>query len=437
MWIFAALSLVVAAYALALWRQNRRLRSDEPPVVWSWIPYLGSTLQFAADAYGFVSKQNALTGSSAFTIVLAGERTTFVCDDRLAKELLKKVAMFSFAPVAAEIMESVFGLTSKEALDFDEQFSQQVHRMYREYLLRDSLSPRIDAALDATLDQENEVVGDLYGDFVFRALWDSVVSAVFGNESPLLGARKDFLVLDESFPLLAAGMPLPKAVRARDRLLSLFFEGDYEAGASEFIKRRASMFREVLSDDRRVEASSQLAILWAVVANTAPTAFWALYFLLDNRLKRNKPLITEDDYDSVITEALRLASGSLTVRRAVASDAKLGSFSIRKGDRVAIFPTIRHMNPDVFVDPNTFDHTRHQQEDPPPVTPFGGGISMCPGRIVAATTIKLFLRKVNDKFDITLHDRDNTPAFDISRVGLGVYPPLGKVSATVLRKTKG
>lgn len=421
----------MAAYALVLWRQHRRLRSDEPPVVWSWAPYLGSTLQFAADAYGFVSKQHALTGSSAFTIVLAGERTTFVCDDRLGKELLKKASTFSFAPVAAEIMEKVFGLTSREALEFDEQFSQQVHRMYREYLLRDSLSGRVDTALEATLEGENDMVGDLYGDFVFRALWEAVVSAVFGEQSPLLGARKDFLVLDESFPLLAAGMPLPKAVQARDRLLSIF-GGDYDQGASEFIRRRASMFREALSD-RRVEASSQLAILWAVVANTAPTAFWALYFCLVHQ-KQSGISLAEDDYQAVITEALRLASGSLTVRRAIASDAKLGSFSIRKGDRVAIFPTLRHMDPDVFVDPKKFDHTRHQQEDAPAVTPFGGGVSMCPGRIVAATTIKLFLKKVQDKFDITLHDQSTTPDFDISRVGLGVYPPRGKVPATVAKK---
>ena len=110
--------------------------------------------------------------------------------------------------------------------------------------------------------------------------------------------------------------------------------------------------------------------------------------------------------DSAIREALRLSSGSLTVREVLESftlETRGGSYDIRKGDRVCLAPFITHRDPEIFEDPLAYRHDRFYIASgvkqffkggarvPLPLMPFGAGVSMCPGRFFAINEIKLFV----------------------------------------------
>lgn len=66
---FAVLAFVW--YGLALVGQHRTVRRDEPPVVWSWFPFIGSAVSFGSDTIGFIRAAREAHGP-AFTVIIAG-----------------------------------------------------------------------------------------------------------------------------------------------------------------------------------------------------------------------------------------------------------------------------------------------------------------------------------------------------------------------------
>ena len=73
------LAAVGLAYLLAILWQNRRY-SGEPPVVWSWIPFLGSAIAFGKAPLAWLRQSAANLQSDVFVAVIAGERTAFATD---------------------------------------------------------------------------------------------------------------------------------------------------------------------------------------------------------------------------------------------------------------------------------------------------------------------------------------------------------------------
>jgi len=154
--------------------------------------------------------------------------------------------------------------------------------------------------------------------------------------------------------------------------------------------------------------------------------------------------------ESAINEALRLCSGAMSVRIVKEScDLEIvstgESVKLRKDDRVMIFPQITHMDPSVYSEPEKFIWDRflvsEESEDGEKLTlgrkffkdgrwlktsliPFGGGISHCPGRYFAMNEIKIFVIIALLWFDIELKEDATLPKFDVTRAGLGIFPPI-------------
>ena len=58
--------------------------------------------------------------------------------------------------------------------------------------------------------------------------------------------------------------------------------------------------------------------------------------------------------------------------------------------------------------------------------PFGAGISMCPGRMLALKEVKIMAALVLHYVELELEAQDQpVPKCDPARVGLGIYSPLG------------
>ena len=74
-----ALAAVGLAYLVKILWQNRRY-SGEPPVVWSWIPFLGSAIAFGKAPLAWLRQSAADLQSDVFVAIIAGERTTFATD---------------------------------------------------------------------------------------------------------------------------------------------------------------------------------------------------------------------------------------------------------------------------------------------------------------------------------------------------------------------
>lgn len=145
---------------------------------------------------------------------------------------------------------------------------------------------------------------------------------------------------------------------------------------------------------------------------------------------------------SIIEEALRLCSASIMIR-VVNENCTLTLDSgmtkdIRKGDYVALYPQMIHMDPEVYENPAEFRFDRYLDENGQKKTefykngrrlkhfliPFGSGASECPGRFFAMYEIKQFLTLVLWQYEMQLEDVASAPlAVDSTRAGLGILPP--------------
>lgn len=453
--------LVPLGYWAALWATNGSRRAGEPPLLRGFVPYLGVAMPFGKDATSFVQRCQAKHGD-VFTLFIAGDRMTFVLDPLSAPAVLK-ADQLSFHPISDSVLARAFKLVNpRERLDLEEIESIGRTRLRGDRL--EELSSNMGRKLEALIP---EAASETWSDAqLFELVWDIMfragTEALFGSGTVTEDLRADFETFDRQFPLLVAGLPRPllKAGNdARDRLAQAKLPGK---DPSHWIRDRQP-FIDALPEAER--GHIRLPALWAIHANTIPATFWSLYWLLrspdglaavlgeikDHSSKDGRPKVSElgnlKILDSAISEALRLSSGSLTVREVLEEftlETAGGRYRLRKGDRVCIAPFITHRDPDVFEDPLEYKYDRFYAEGgrkqfykngervPLPLMPFGAGASMCPGRFFAINEIKLFLTNVLTEWDIELGS-DPQPPFEFGRAGLGIYPPAHDVAVRIRR----
>jgi len=427
-------------------------------VVWSWLPFLGSALDFGSDALKLLEAQRRKHGD-VFVIVVAGNRMVFVCDEKAAAKIASSRDL-KFSPFVMDVLVKAFGFPRAHAPLYFEKVDSATHKQMAEFLLNASAlealtaetSARIDAVV-ARLVREARREWSLY-DLVKQVTFEAMVGAIFGetvlgdDPKTLLRIVDDF---DEAFPLLVAGAPSRSGTRALGVLTSRFLIEDYEKDAGDFIKARARVFREGLPT-RHSGATLQASLLWGSVANLMAAAFWTLFYVLKQPSFVDKVRAEccngEPDawvfLDRVITEAFRLSSGSMVMRHAerpttVTTAQTKQAFKIRAGDRVAVFPPLAHLDPAKFPDPRTFDPDRHVNNADGKnsgVLAFGAGASMCPGRKLARREIKMVIAQLLTHFHIDLVDPSATPPLVLSRVGLGIYPPAVPVLVNLTPRTQ-
>jgi len=516
-------------FGIVLVGQHRTTRRDEPPVVWSWFPFIGSALSFGSDTLSFIRSSRQAYGP-AFTVIIGGQRMTFITDPLAYPKFLKMVKVLPFTPVADDVMVKVFGLSRKTMDLLSGELAKKIHditieNMQGKHALA-SLTVSAATALESALSIE-AVVGSApklldgwarvpFYNTVALALFKATSTAIFGANFATKENFDAFMAFDKDFPLMVAGVPMSGGLKARNKLMAQFDGQDYEAGSSPYIQQRAKAFRQIEQEQgmSNVEHSgSQVALIWATVANTMPAAFWTLFYLVrdpiaaaavtaelkraaNTKKERTTEIATTSTasaacfsfgpeeldglavLDSCITEALRLTSGSIVMREAVPSGtdgsadkafvelelpsnkdpSSPSSVFLRRGDRVAIFPPLSHLDPTTFEDPGAFKHDRFLgpggEALAKGIRVFGGGTSMCPGRHFARREVKSFVALAFARFEWRLtppplstrseenvgqEEREPTavpvPASDQSRAGLGVYPPKQDLDVYVRART--
>ena len=110
--------------------------------------------------------------------------------------------------------------------------------------------------------------------------------------------------------------------------------------------------------------------------------------------------------NAVFLETLRVTSGALSARKIVAPT-PLGSRVLGKGNTILIPLRQLHYDPFVFGnDSDRFDSERFMRtkdlKSSPSFRPFGGGVSHCPGQILAKREMLVFVALVLHHFEIEL-----------------------------------
>ncbi len=410
-----------------------------------------------------------------FTLLIAGQRMTFVLDPLSFGGVLKNPDL-SFGPIASDVMDKAFDLPNMHGT-FDVEKSDDAARRYLKTPALTPLSERMGAALTRVLGEleKTRLAGASGEADLYRLVWDLMFAAgtdaLFGDGKFCPEAAAAFGDLDRDFPLMVAGMPkmmTRKGAAGLEKLVPLF--EDLGPAASQWMRARLAIFRQV--EPKKV-GRVQTSVLWAVHANSIPAAFWTLAFLLVDPAAAAGIQIEVDEVlsgagpesgdgairieqldamvrlESAVREALRLSSGSLTVRKVVDAtsiETRSGYWKVRRGDRVCLAPHLTHHDPGVFEDPERFVVDRFLVRDGqrPQFTkdgervgfafmPFGAGKSMCPGRFFAVNEVKLLVATLLRRYTFDA-PTEPLPAHDLSRVGLGIFPPKSELSVTWRRR---
>jgi cytochrome P450 len=448
-----------------LWGGRRQ--SGEPPLErgrWPYLPYLGCAIEFGRDPGTFLAACRQRHGD-VFTVLLAGHRTTFILDPFSYPAVLKLQHELTFDPIADEIAAPTFGYP--RATEIPQVSGDALRDLYGAYLKNQSLavlSERMQERLSETLTSvaprpTSSWHDDKLYEFVYRHLFRAGGETLFGEGAAGDEVRERFRRFDRVLPLLMAGVPasLLGITGIRRQLAALF--GVERPHTSEFMRRRDEYLRARVPEEAR--RHFQLTMLWAAQANTLPAAFWALAYILHDRRAhteiadevRTVMAETQGHLDqealrrlvklqSAVSESLRLCTGSMTLRH-VERDLQLTldggrSYALRRGDRVVLYPYVTpHRDPEIYPEPERFQFDRFLAPEgggvkqffkggrrvTTPLMPYGGGVSMCPGRFLANSEILQLVSLLFDRFEMELVDTE-LPRLDQSRAGLGVLPPL-------------
>lgn len=499
----APLLLIIITFVISLfivWMCGdwRRRRIGEPPLV-TGLPFIGVTLDYAKDPLGFIKKTQQKYGD-VFTCKIARKYFTFITDPFSFSQVVRQSKNLDFQKFAMGFSQRVFGHADFTSPVFSENY-REVHSIFRQTLqgpsleqLSQSMLGNLQVVLRRGLSREHGWVQEGLQDFTNRIMFEAGFLTLFGKDAGLLQsdggrtcmrkAAQDFLVFDRAFPALAAGVPIGLYVpawRAREALAEELLHDELHRRKciSDLIQRRMDAFDRMHLDETG-KARTHVCMLWASQANTLPAAFWSLYYTLRcgdaltaarseiNRVLSGQTLndpdqpisLTREQLDSmtvlesIIEESLRLSSASIMIR--VAKDdftLTLDSgqtVCIRKGDFIALYPQLIHLDPEIYPDPTEFKYDRYLEDGEKRksnffkngrrlkhfLVPFGSGASECPGRFFAVNEIKEFIALVLWFYDLKLDDISSTLVPDSTRAGLGILPPSRDVLVRYRRKTE-
>ncbi|KAM8966380.1 5-beta-cholestane-3-alpha,7-alpha-diol 12-alpha-hydroxylase-like isoform 2-T2 [Pelodytes ibericus] len=474
----------------------RKRRPNEPPLDKGTIPWLGYALDFRNNSAKFLSKMQKKHGD-IFTVQIAGYYFTFIMDPLSFGPIVKAArSKLDFEKFAEELVARVFGYHSAV------NDHKMLEKTSTKHLMGDGLVVMTQAMMENLQNLMLHNVGSGAGekewhqdglfDFSYSIVFRAGYLALFGNEPAMkkgsveLAKKHDrehseelyheFRKYDRLFPRLAYSVLPPKDKIEAERLKRLFWnmlsikktmEKENISGwiADQYQYRVENGLPEHMQD------RFMFLLLWASQGNTGPACFWLLLYLMKHpeamkavsaevqkviketrqEVKAGGPLLnlTRDMLlktpvlDSAVEETLRLTAAPVLIR-AVKENLNINmasgkEYSIRKGDRVALFPYLAvQMDPEVHPEPQNFKYDRFLNEDGTKKSdfykngkrlkyftmPWGAGTTICPGRFFAVNELKQFVFLILSYFEFQLiNPEEEIPDIDPNRWGFGSMQP--------------
>ncbi|XP_025910490.1 cholesterol 7-alpha-monooxygenase [Apteryx rowi] len=499
-WIWGAVTILYCVYWFLIGRRRRR-RQGEPPLENGFLPYLGCALQFGANPLEFLREKQKKHGH-IFTCRVAGKYIHFLTDPFSYRSLIRQGKHLDWKKFHFATSAKAFGHGSIDPMEGNT--TENFHQTFIRTLQGNALDPLIEAMMEnlqyvmlqsrtSKVQPNIWVTEGLYA-FCCRVMFESGFLTLFGTEfnsshdknlskqeterAHILNALENFKEFDKIFPALVAGLPIhlfKSAHSAREKLGEALLHKNLlkRNKLSELVTLRMFLNDTLSTFDDKEKAKTHVAVLWASQANTIPATFWSLFYLIKspeamraateevktvlesagekigldskNISLNRKQLDNMPILDSIIKEAMRLSSASMTFRVAKEDftlHLEKEFYNIRRDDIVALYPQLLHFDPEIYADPLTFKYDRYLDENGEEKTdfyrngcklkyyymPFGTGIAKCPGRLFAVHEIKQFLTLILSYFEIELVDSNvQCPSLDQSRAGLGILQPTNDV----------
>ncbi|PWA03462.1 hypothetical protein BB558_000373 [Smittium angustum] len=384
-----------------VWAQIEQLvnyDSSQPPMVWYWIPFIGSMIEFGIQPLTFMKKNRAKYGDY-FTFLMFGRKMT-IC---LGVDGNFFVFNAKHSSVNAEdaynhLTKPVFG--PEVIYDVPNSVLMEQKKMAKAGLTNDSFKTYVPMIID----EVNQYVKDHWkkdSDSVdiLKAVSEMIIMTASRTLlGPEIRAQLNFGVadlyhtLDASFTpihFLFEWLPLPSyysCKTAHEELNRIF---------GKIIKNRRENPREDYSDMLDVFMSYKykngnsltdiqvtnmlIAILMAGQHTSSATTTWSLLNLANNRKLINDtfnsmkesmggdlPYPEYDDLksmpflDNIVNETLRLRSPIIQIMRKVTKPVPVPGtqYVIPAGNFIIASPTITQIDPAHFPDPETYNPSR-------------------------------------------------------------------------------
>ncbi|KAF3922701.1 hypothetical protein ABW21_db0204983 [Orbilia brochopaga] len=241
---------------------------------------------------------------------------------------------------------------------------------------------------------------------------------------------------------------------------------------TKLVRDRVKLTEEVLpEDEHQAHASIHLSLLWGLEANALPTASWAIAFVLTTpgvleRLREELVTCVEapapgsswPTFDveklgkltflgAFWQEVLRMATSSLSPRM-VLEDTEISGYMFKKGGMIQGLNPVSQLeeeywgkdvavfNPDRWLPYPGEDATaaaKRIREYQAKLRPFGGGVSICPGRHFAGQEILATVAVLSVGLEWEKVEGSRMPEVNRAFFGSGGLPPIGDMRVRVRR----
>ncbi|KAL6914762.1 hypothetical protein FSST1_012522 [Fusarium sambucinum] len=448
------LGLFIVTYITwqCLLRTSSRWSSGtEPPMLPYWIPVVGHTFSFLTNTHKTITSGRSHFKSAAqpFSLLIGGRRTYVVLDPRYLSEVHRKSKDFVYEPFIDQLMLCM-GVTQKTRdIMWNTKLGEPAVSLTNNVLdwVREEISlcpssqPFFDKfikELDDALQQGSPLtIGKASEHDMFKFAGDVIVmvstNAFFGKV--LLEQSPEIL---ESFPIFdhhawemifrAPKYMFKTAHNAMGSVidgLTRYFElpPSERQDAASFVLRSEDAMRKSGIGSREI-ATMVFKLFWGINGMPSTVAFWLLSRTVytpnlweDLRAEvavafkngiHGQPDIEYlkgcQKLNAIYYETLRVHGGASGFRRVV-TDTAIGGFTFKAGSDVIMPYRQLHIDEEIWgQDAKTFDIDRFI-DNPKLATaktfkPFGGGMTLCPGRFLMHQIALSFIATVVTRYDI-------------------------------------
>ncbi|MCB9748822.1 MAG: cytochrome P450 [Myxococcales bacterium] len=404
------------------------------------LPLLGHTLSFIRDLTGLLTRAREECGEVA-SIKVLGRRIILVTGPKGQEEVFRAPDDVLSPKAAYKMMVPVFG--KGVVYDCDDARMQEQLMM-----LMPALKNRRMRTYSGIVARETEQSLRGWGERGVIDIYEYMQTLTsFTSSHCLLGPEfrgemsaefsRVYADLERGIvPIgyLNAHLPIP-AFRKRDRARARLGEM-----VSEIVERRRSSgrreedFLQTLMESRYKDGSGLtsheitgmlVAAMFAGHHTSSVTAAWSILELLRNpewmqHVRRELDRVYAGDRavdfaslrelvktEWVVKEALRLHPPLFILLRAALQDTTVLGYQIRRGDWIALSPSVAHRIEQVFPEAGSFCPHRYGPPEPEDLQPFayiafGGGRHKCLGNAFALLQIKAILAILLQSFDFEL-----------------------------------
>jgi cytochrome P450 family 135 len=218
---------------------------------------------------------------------------------------------------------------------------------------------------------------------------------------------------------LGPGSPWRRFIATRDAVDAILFDEMARKRADPDLAARTdvlSMLLEATDEHGEHMTDTELrdqlvTLLLAGHETTATSLAWTFERLLRNpqalaRLRSSLAAGEEDYLECVIKESMRSRPVVSYAMRRVSEPFAIGGYTAPKGSIIGTSIILTHSNPKIYPDPKAFRPERFadKRTDTYSWVPFGGGTRRCLGAAFATYEMKVVLRRVLERCELTAAD---------------------------------